>query len=91
MTKKDVDKVFSELAKYKQIQKETEKIIEGLTDEVKSYMSKKNFEELVGTEHKATYKYVQQEKFDKAQFKKDHPRIAKRYISDGGYMRLNFS
>lgn len=90
MRKTDVDKVFAELAKYKLLQKETEKVIEDLSNQIKSYMTKKQYEELVGKEHRATYKLVESSRIDSKALAEAHPRIAKKFTVDNSYMRLNF-
>ena len=72
------------------MQKETEAIIEDLSNQIKTYMTRYNLDELKGDEHKATYKMVSSERLDAKALKEAHPRIAKQYTVDNSYMRLNF-
>jgi predicted transcriptional regulator len=87
----DINKTFSELAKYQMMQKEIAEEIETLKSAVKDYMLDMGVDELIGTEHRATYREVKQTKLDRKALEAEHPRIAKKYLVDNSYMRLNFS
>lgn len=88
---KNMDSLFKELAEAMMIQKQVEKTVNDLKADIKEYMEKNNLEEIIGTEHKATYKKIPQTKFDRKQFEEDHPRMIKKYLVDNSYMRLNFT
>lgn len=87
----NIDKTFKKLAECNMKQKELEKEIEDLREEIKSYMVENKVSEVVGKEHKATYKEITQTKIDRKRLEEEHPRIAKKYTTQSSYMRLNFA
>ena len=74
----NINEIMTELAQYKRLQEETAAIIEGLTDEIKTYMINNNLQELSGSEHKATYKTVTSSRLDTAALKTSRPSTQKR-------------
>lgn len=88
---KDMDKLFRELAKAMMKQKELEKAVDAMKDDIKKYMVENKLNEIIGKEHKVTYKEIQQTKLDRKRLEEEHPRIAKKYTVDSSYMRLNFT
>lgn len=91
MKKSEVNEKFSRLAELLISQKQIEAQVADLKDTIKEYMEKNKLSELVGTEHKATYKEISQMRLDRKALEAEHPRIAKKYLVDASYMRLNFS
>ena len=87
----NIDTTFRKLAECNMKQKELESEIESLKEEIKSYMITNKVSEVVGKEHKATYKEITQTKIDRKKLEEDHPRIAKKYTTKSSYMRLNFA
>lgn len=87
----DYNKIFKEIAEYRRIKEETEKMLEALTDEVKNYMKENSLDTLLGSEHKATYKEVTSERLDTKALKKELPEVASRYTKTTASMRFNFS
>ena len=75
----DINKLFAELAQYNRIAEETAAIIDGIKDQLKTYMTENGIETLTGEEHKATYKPVTASRIDTAAIKKELPEIAERY------------
>ena len=87
----DVNKKFNELARLIIEQKKLENEVEAKKEEIKKYMERRNLSELLGDEHKATYKSIVQERVDSKHLKEERPRIAKQYTIETTYMRFNFS
>ena len=88
---KDINIMFSELAQFTRLQEETAAIIEGLKDEIKTYMTEHNTDILAGNEHKATYKAVSISRIDTTALKKDMPDIAAQYTKTTETKRFLFS
>lgn len=87
----DINAIMKELAEYIRIAEENAAIIEGLKDQIKTYMSENNKDELIGAEHKATYKPIVNNRIDTTALKAELPDIAKRYTKSTSYMKFNFS
>lgn len=88
---KDINIMFSELAQYTRLQEETTAIIDGLKDEIKSYMTEHDTDIITGSEHKATYKAVQSSRIDTAALKRDKPDIAAAYTETTETKRFLFN
>ena len=84
------NEIFSEIAKYRNMKKEVEKELEHLETIVKGYMVSENITELIGVEHKASYKPVKTTKFESTVLKKVEPEIYNRYCRVAENMRFNF-
>ncbi len=87
----NINEIMKELAQYKRIQEETAEIIDGLTDQLKTYMTAHGIETLTGDEHKASYKTVSSSRIDTTAIKKDLPDIAARYTKTTETMRFTFA
>lgn len=87
----NINELFKQLAEYTRIAEETDTIIEGLKDEIKTYMAAEHLEELAGNEHKATYKAVTSNRIDTAAIKRDLPDIATKYTTSSSSMRFTFA
>lgn len=85
-----IDEIMRNLAEYTRLQEETSDIIEGLKDEIKSYMQAHNTDIVIGNEHKATYKAVSSSRIDTASLKKDMPDIAAQYTKTTETKRFTF-
>lgn len=88
---RDINIIFSELAQYNNIQKETAAIIDSLQDEIKKIMTDSGNYDIVGSEHKASWKEIKQNKFDSTTFKNSFPDIYKEFTRETVYRRFNFS
>ena len=88
---RDINLIFSELAQYKRLQEETQAVIDGLTDTIKKYMEEQNTDILTGTEHKATYKPITQNRVDTKKLKEQFPQIAEQVTAQSTYKRFTFS
>lgn len=87
----DYNEVMSEIAKYNRIIDETSEILDGLKDSLKQYMTEQGIEQLIGTEHKATYKSRDKHVIDSKALKEEMPEIAEKYTVNRPYMRLDFT
>lgn len=87
----DINAIMAELAQYKRLQDETAAIIEGLTDQLKEYMTVNQLDTLTGNEHKATYKTVTSSRIDTTALKKALPEIATAYTKTTETRRFTFA
>lgn len=87
----DYNAVMKQLAEYKRLQEETNGIIEGLQDELKSYMKENNLDVLNGNEHKAMYKSITSSRLDTTALKNELPDIAAKYTKETTTHRFTFS
>lgn len=87
----DYNAVMKQLAEYKRIQEETNGIIEGLQDELKTYMKENNLDVLNGNEHKAMYKSITSSRLDTTALKNELPDIAARYTKETVTQRFTFA
>lgn len=87
----DYNKMFSDLASLKMMKKELDAEIEAKEAEIKALMDKTCATELIGTEHKATYKEVISNRFDSKAFKADgYEELYKAYQKPSASMRFTF-
>lgn len=87
----DYNKMFSDLASLKMMKAELDKEIEAKENEIKELMDKTCVTELIGTEHKATYKEVVSNRFDSKSFKADHADMYEAYKKPSASMRFTFA
>lgn len=87
----DINAIMAELAQYKRLQDETAAIIEGLTDQLKEYMTVNQLDTLTGNEHKATYKTVTSSRIDTTALKKALPEVATAYTKTTETRRFTFA
>ena len=87
----DINAIMAELAQYKRLQDETAAIIEGLTDQLKEYMTVNQLDTLTGNEHKATYKTVTSSRIDTTALKKALPEVATAYTKTTEARRFTFA
>ena len=69
MDRKEINEVMKTIAEYTRIVDEAQAVIEANKDILKMYMKEENLTELIGDEHKATYKEVTSSRFDSKAFK----------------------
>ena len=86
-----IDGIMKSLAEYTRLQEETNAIIEGLKDELKSIMTAQNTDTLTGTEHKVSWKTVTSSRFDSTAFKRDNPAVYSQYTKSTTSRRFTFS
>lgn len=87
----NINDIMKELAQYKRLQDETAAIIEGLTDQLKEYMTANQLDTLTGDEHKATYKMVTSSRIDTTALKKALPEVATAYTKTTETRRFTFA
>lgn len=87
----DYNKMFSDLASLRMMKKELEAEIEAKEAEIKELMDRTCVTELIGTEHKATYKEVISKRIDTTLLKKEMPTVAARYTKESPSMRFTFA
>ena len=87
----NIDALFKDLAEYKNMQKAISDEVDKLTEQIKQFMVDNNKSEIIGTEHRATYKKVNQTRIDSKKLKAELPDVAEKYSVDSSYMRLNFT
>ena len=87
----NINEIMAQLAQYQRMQDETTAIIDGLKDQIKSYMTDNNIDTLTGDEHKAIYKAVESTRVDTKALKKELPEIADRYTTTISTMRFTFA
>ena len=85
------NETMRQLAEYKRIQEETNGIIEGLQDELKTYMKENNLDVLNGNEHKAMYKSITSSRVDTTALKNELPEIAARFTKETTTRRFTFA
>lgn len=88
---KNYNDIMRELANYTRMREDMDAIIDGLKDELKTYMTENGVEILNGDEHKATYKLVASSRLDSAALKKELPEVAARYTKRTETMRFTFA
>lgn len=87
----NINEIMAQLAQYQRMQDETSAIIDGLKDQIKSYMTANNLDTVTGDEHKATYKEVASSRIDTKALKNELPDIATRYTTTTTTMRFTFA
>lgn len=74
-----INETMKELAQYLRMQEEITETVEGLKDQIKTYMKENGLETLASDEHKATYKAVSSSRIDTTALKRENPAIAEQY------------
>lgn len=88
----DVNAIFSEMAQYKAIIKQAEAEYAKYEAEIKARMTESGESEILGNEHKATYKEVVSNRFDSKAFKADgYEDLYKAYQKPSASMRFTFA
>lgn len=87
----DINTTFKEIAQYRIIIKEAQAELDKREAEIKAYMTESGQTELIGNEHKATYKEVVSNRFDSTAFKKDHADMYESYKRQSSTMRFTFA
>lgn len=87
----NINNIMNELAQYIRLADEMQAIIDGLKDEIKTYMINNNLDTINGYDHKATYKNIESSRIDTKSLKNELPELAARYTITSNTMRFNFS
>lgn len=86
----DYNKVFKEIAEYRRMKEQAEAELERLENEIKTFMADNKFDELVGAEHKATYKAIESKRVDTTRLKREMPNVAEEFSKISTSMRFTF-
>lgn len=86
-----INEVMKELAQYIRMQEEISATVEGLKDEIKTYMKQNNLETLSSDEHKATFKAVTSSRIDTTALKKAFPSMADQFTKTTISNRFTFN
>ena len=87
----DINAKFKAIAQYKLMEEQAKREREALEAEVKAYMTENKLPELIGDEHKATFKEVVSNRFDSKAFKADHADMYTAYQKPSVSMRFTFA
>lgn len=92
MDRQTINEVMKTIAEYARIAEEAQKVVDENKELLKAYMTENELTELIGDEHKASYKEVVSNRFDSAAFKKDgYAELYKAYQKPSASMRFNFA
>ena len=92
MDRQTINEVMKTIAEYARIAEEAQKVVDENKELLKAYMTENELTELIGDEHKASYKEVVSNRFDSAAFKKDgYADLYKAYHKPSISMRFNFA
>lgn len=92
MDKNRINEVMKTIAEYARIAEEAQKVVDENKELLKAYMTEAELTELIGDEHKATYKSVTSNRFDSAAFKKGgYADLYKAYQKPSTSMRFTFA
>lgn len=87
----DYNSIFKEIAELRMMEAECKAQREALENEIKEYMTAEGMAELLGTEHKATYKEVESLKFNSSLFKSRHADMYEAFRTPSKTMRFTFN
>lgn len=89
---KELNEVMKTIAEYSRIAEEAQKVVDENKEVLKAYMTENELTELIGDEHKATYKEVVSNRFDSKAFKAaGHEDLYKEFTKPSSSMRFNFA
>jgi heme oxygenase len=92
MDRNEINEVMKTIAEYTRIVEEAQAVVEANKDILKMYMKEEQLTELIGDEHKATYKAVTSNRFDSAAFKKaGFTELYNSYTKPSTSMRFTFA
>lgn len=82
---------MQELAKLRTMRAELDQLITAEEEALKAFMTTNELSELIGEEHKATFKLITSSRIDTTAFKKAFPDIAARFTRSSSSMRFTFA
>ena len=82
---------MQELAKLRTMKAELEELITREEQELKQFMSDNELTELIGLEHKASYRPVVSTRIDTAELKRRYPEVAAACSKTSSSMRFTFA
>ncbi|MEE0899184.1 MAG: hypothetical protein U0L88_16375 [Acutalibacteraceae bacterium] len=87
----DYNKAFAELASNKMMLEELKSLIKEQEDAIKAQLIADGREEYIGTEHRASYTFFEERRFDSTAFKKDHADMYEAYRKPQTKSRFTFA
>lgn len=92
MDRNRINEVMKTIAEYARIAEEAQKVVDENKELLKAYMTENELAELIGDEHKATYKEVISNRFDSKAFKAaGHEDLYKAFTKPSASMRFTFA
>lgn len=91
MNRDEINAKFKELAQWKLMEAEAKANKEAVEAELKAYMTEAELTELIGDEHKATYKEEVRNTFDSKAFRVGHSDLYEAFKKPSTTMRFTFS
>lgn len=91
MDKKEINKRFKVLAKKRNQRDSLDAEIKAMEDELKACMTEAELTELIGDEHKATYKEEVRNTFDSKAFRAGHSDLYEAFKKPSTTMRFTFA
>lgn len=88
MSTHELDGKIKELRELKRMADELNAEIETIQDDIKTEMSAREVDELVGSDWKVTWKLVKSRRFDSKAFKATHTELYDRYCSETASRRF---
>lgn len=82
---------MQELARLRTMKAELEELIAHEEQELKQFMTTNELTELIGLEHKASYKPVITTRIDTTELKRKQPEVAAQFMKSSCSMRFTFS
>lgn len=91
MDRNEINEIMKTIAEYTRMVEEAQKVVDENKEFLKAYMTFSNIEELVGDEHKATYKKVVSNRFDSKAFKSaGFTELYEKFSKPSSSMRFTF-
>lgn len=87
----DYNNVFKRIARIKSKEAELKAEREALENEIKAYMEEQGLAELLGKEHKVTYKEIESMKFNSTLFRAEHADMYEAFKTPSKSMRFTFN
>lgn len=92
MNKNEINEIMKTIAEYTRMVEEAQKVVDENKELLKAYMTEAEITELIGDEHKATYKEVISNRFDSKAFKAaGHEDLYKAFTKPSASMRFTFA
>lgn len=92
MDRASINEVMKTIAEYTRIVEEAQAVVDANKEILKGYMKEANIDELIGDEHKATYKAVVSNRFDSKAFKAaGFTQLYEDYTKPSTSMRFTFA
>ncbi len=88
MSTNEMSSKVNQLRELRRMADELAAEMESIKDEIKAHMTTAGVDELAGTDWKVTYRVVTGSRFDAKAFRKDHAKMAEKYMRQTSTRRL---